>query len=199
MGTEIERVDRDELRSSIKTMRQQWRESLLPAKLLGSGTKLGKRAGVMWRELDIFEDRIKECGGEDAMMALFCAHMADRGDIEDFCAHYALDAGLLGAFVAEKPERMQWLHNALQWKAEVDVSRTVPLADGATVEDVKVVALQIKARMDRAALYAPERFGKKEGGLAGNLENLADVLTRISERKRAPQTLENVTDVEAVG
>ena len=156
---------RAEARAAVKSVRQAWRESLLPAKLLGEHTRLGRRAGVVWRELDIFEDRIQEAGGEDALMALVCAHVATNGSIGDFCAHYGLDQGLLGAFIAEKPERMEWFHNALRWTAEVDVSGTVQLADAATTEDYKVRALQIGTRFKRAGVYAPARFGDKAVGV----------------------------------
>lgn len=197
-GGMLSEDERSELRASVKSIRQQWRDSLVVAKRLGGGSKLRGRAEVVWRDLDTFEDRVKEAGGEEGLMTLLCAHVAGGGSVEDFCGHYVIDAGLMGAFVSEKPERLERLHNALVWLAEVDVSRTVPLADEATLEDVKVRSLQIKTRMDRAALYSPARFGKKEEGLARGLENLADVLQRISERKRAPVVLGAVSDVVVI-
>ncbi len=159
---------RAELVAAVKSVREEWRAALLPAKLLGEGTKLGRQAGVVWRDLELFEESVRDAGGEEGLMTLICAHMAGRGHIEEFCEKYRIDEGLLGAFISETPERMERFVNALKWKAEVDVSRTVPLADGATMEDYKVKALQIKARMDRAGVYNRGRFGTPDkGGIQG--------------------------------
>jgi len=178
--------------------------------------RLGAKAGVLMQDQQRFDEWVIEKGevftraaygsegwyaakGEAAprFMVWFAGQVASGVPAREICGHYMQDEGLLGAFLAEDATRVDMYQRALRWVADGYVADAVGIADDATMDGLGVAKLQIDTRLKVAEKLDPVRFGKQEGGLGGALENLADVLQRISERKRAPQTLD-VTDAQVV-
>jgi len=124
---------------------------------------------------------------EKGFLRWVCGQRAAGVLARELMGHYMLDEGLLGGYLAEKPERLEMYRRAQSWAMDGYVEDVVPLADEATPEDLGVKKWQGEARMKVAAMIDPERFGKKEGGLTGALDNLSAVLQGISERKQRIQ------------
>ena len=154
--------------------------------------RLAKRASALLLDRDRFDDWVLEFGGEEIAVGYVCAQVISGVSLKTLCEHYVLDAGLLGALMTKRPEYEERLKAAQRWLAETHVSEIVGIADDVDEEKQAIAkaGLRIKAREAVAAFYKPERFGKVDGSLSVGLENLADVLTRISERKRAPAVVD---------
>lgn len=150
---------RTELSKAVKSVRAEWRARLSQAARLSPNSKLAKKAGVLLLDLDSLDDRIEEAGGEDELAFVICAQVASGCTLTDWCVHYAIERGLVWAFLTETDERLQRYLRALQGVADEDVSETKAIADGATPEDVGVAKLQIDTRFRRAGKYHRDRFG----------------------------------------
>lgn len=160
--------ERSELREGIRSVRQEWREKLSLASKLSPTSKLAKKAGVLLLDLEIFEDRIAEAGGEEELVFVICAQVAGGCTLTQWCEHYVVQRGLVWAFLTETPERYERYQRALRGVADEFVSETVGIARGATDDTLEVNKFQAKTLMDVARVYDKQRFGTPEkGGMSG--------------------------------
>ena len=160
IATETERA---ELRDVIKSTRAEWRERLSLASKLSPTSKLGRKAGVLMLDLDMFEDRIKEVGGEDALVFVVCAQVAGGCTLTEWCNHYGLERGLVWAFLTESEERFERYQRALRGVADEWVGEVVGIADGTDPETVAADKLRVDTRFRAAAVYDKARFSDKAG------------------------------------
>lgn len=152
--------ERAELREAIKTTRAEWRKKLSIAGRLSPASKLAQNVGVLLLDLDIFEDRIAEAGGEEELVFIICAQVASGVTLTDWCANYVVQRGLVWAFITETPERFERYQRALRGIADEYVAATVGLADGADEDTIQTSKLQIDTRFRAAGVYDRPRFGK---------------------------------------
>lgn len=191
--------NRAEVREMLRRERADRRAALGVFANENRRTRLAAKATALMKDQEGFDDWVCEKGGvyiheksraelkelnATPFMTWFCGQVASGVSPRELCAHYMQDDGLLGAFLAENGTRLEQYRRAQQWVADMMVSEVVPISDDATPETLGVDKWRGESRLKVAAMLDPERFGRKEGGLAAGLENLADVLTRISERKQ---------------
>ncbi len=158
--------------------------------------KLGRKASALMLDVARFDDWVLEQGGVAEFERWFFAQVSSGVTAKALCEHYVVDLGLVGEWLTADSARLERYHRAQRWVADGYIAETVEMADQGDPDNVPHSKLTIDTRFRYAEKMDPVRFGKQEAGLAGSLENLADVLQRISERKRAPAVIEaDVTDV----
>ena len=155
--------------------------------------KLGRKASALLLDVARFDDWVKEQGGADGSAGFerwFMAQISSGVTAKVLCGHYCVDLGLVGEWLTAEAGRLERYYRAQRWVADAFVSETVDIADGADAETLGADKLRVDTRFKIAEKLDPVRFGKQEAGLGAAMENLADVLQRISERKRAPVVIE---------
>lgn len=191
MNSEFER---SELRAAVKGIRAEWRERLSAA--VGDRSKLGKKAGVLLLELDVLDDKIEDCGGEEGLLLMVCAQVASGVTLKEWSTHYGIEYGLVWSWLSESGERLERYYRALRGVAEAEVGETLHIADSSKPERASVDKARVDVRFRRAKFYARDRFGDSEAALGLGLENLAVVLERISQRRLGSR--EQVVDAEVL-
>ena len=176
--------ERSELRTQVKSIRQEWRERLSLATKLSPRSKLAKRAGVLMLDLDSLDDRIQEAGGEEELVFHICAQIASGCTLTDWCQHYMIERGLLWAFLSETPERLAQYERAQRGIADELVAQTVAISDeqsevvkenGQTYDpDVARDKLRVETRLKVAAAYDKKRFGVEK--ISGNQPSVGMVI-----------------------
>lgn len=161
MSAVITADERQQVRDAVLTEREERRAVLKRMVDLSPNTKLGRKAGVLMLDVDILDERIKECGGDAGMERVLFAQVASGVRLKEWAAHYSIERGLLWAWISETEERLQKYYRALRGVADDYVSEMVPLAMSADVETVQVSALQIKTLSVVAEKYDQARFGKQ--------------------------------------
>lgn len=139
-------------------------------------SKRARLVSPLMLDQDIFEDRIKECGGDDEFLFFFTAQVMEGVTPRGFCEHYGIPVGLLGAWILEEPERLARYEQALKWVADDMVSSTVAIADdgendtyvdenGNRKVDTDVIArskLRVDTRLKVAGVLDRKRFGTEK-------------------------------------
>lgn len=173
MNAVVTADERQELREAVKSVRAEWRERLSLASKLSPTSKLAKKAGVLLLDLDIFDDRVAEAGGEEELVFVICAQVASGCTLTQWCEHYVVQRGLVWAFLTETPERYERYCRALEGIADAYVAETIEIADdasrdtiegprGGEVLDTEWMArskLRVDTRFKLAAKYDKKRFG----------------------------------------
>jgi hypothetical protein len=203
MQTQAVTVDHVEVMRAGRTVRKELlRQAYTQVQHRSPTSKAVSTIHSMLADAEVFDDFVEQHGGDEMMTRVVCARVANQESLEDLCAHYCINYGLLWEWISEDAQRLERYFRAQKGVADRYVSGVVAIADGATPETLGVDKWRGESRFKAAEKLDPVRFGKQEAGLAGSLENLADVLQRISERKRQPAVIEadvqDVTPMEPV-
>ena len=154
-------IDRGAVREAVLAERQERRELFRRMKEVSPRSKLGVKAGVLFLDVERFDDWVEECGGDDSAVRFVCAQVASRVGLTDIAGHYGLDRGLLWALLSESDERLQRYYRALRGVADEYVGEVVEIGDGANVETVPLAKLQAELRLKVAEKYDAARFGRQ--------------------------------------
>ena len=173
-------IARNEARGAMVAERMARREAM--AAVAGGGGKLARKVSAMMLDQDGFDDWVCEKGGEfvpgrslaeskkanaAGFMTWFCAQVAAGVPPKVLCEHYMQEMGLLGAFLAEEPGRLEQFYRAQQWAAQglVDEAYEEAWDDG---PDVVRSKLRVSTNMQIAGKYDRPRFGEeKQVGVPG--------------------------------
>lgn len=171
---------------------------------------MGKRAYVQMMDTKGFRDWVSErnqnAGTDDddvGAMSFICAQVVGGTPLKMISDHYRINFGLLYDFAYMTPERCERMRRAERGQAEYYAGENIQIADALDEEgrtdysrDVKRDALMIKVRSDQMKAMNREKYGGDDARLGNSLENLASVLQRISERKRALPRAPEIVDVQ---
>lgn len=143
-----------------------------------------------------FADWVAEQGGDAGLLQFVKAQVASGVTLKTLCEHYVLDYGLLWDWVSAESVRLEQYYLAQRGVSEYYVAETVTIADEG--EDVARDKLRIDTRLKVASKWNRERYGDADAQLGAGLENLAAVLTRISERKQRAMAAPEIEDAEVI-
>ena len=150
---------RNEARGAMVAERAARREAM---SVVSEGRgRLARRVSSVLLDTQIFEDWVEEKGGAEEFMRWFCAQVAAGVTARILCDHYMQDEGLLGGFLAEKPERMEQYYRAQEWAAQglVDEAYEEAWDDG---PDVVRSKLRVATNMQIAGKFHRARFGEEK-------------------------------------
>lgn len=184
----------------------------------GDGRPFGmpRKAYAVFLDSKQFDDWLKERDSDPALpggaIGFVCAQVAHGVSLKTLCEHYLIDYGLLWAWISADGAKLQRYYEAQRGVAEYYVSETIAIADdglndtytddkGNVRVDGDVIQrskLRIDTRFKVAAKWNRERYGEADAALGAGLENLAAVLTRISERKHRAMREPEIEDAEIV-
>lgn len=97
----------------------------------------------------------------DALLPALCESIASGNNLTQAAKEQGMVVGVLLAWIDALPERRAAVDAAYKQFAEAKVSETIPIADGAEKDEAQIAKLRIETRLNVAALYDPDRYGKK--------------------------------------
>lgn len=161
MNAALSASDRLEVREAVKSEREERRAALKRVVDLAPDTRLGRKAGVLFLDASILEDKILECGGDAGLEFVLFAQVASGVRLRDWAQEYGIERGLLWAWVSETEERLQRYYRALRGVADEYVSEVVGIADGSSDETHQTDKLRADMRLKVAEKYDQPRFGRQ--------------------------------------
>ena len=161
MSNIVTTEDREQVREAVLSEREERRAVLKRMVDLSPNTKLGRKASVLLIDVEILDDRIKECGGDAGMERILFAQVASGVRLKYWAEHYSIERGLLWAWISETEERLQKYYRALRGVADEYVSEVVTIADGSDEQSIKVDEFRAAMRLKVAEKYDQPRFGKQ--------------------------------------
>jgi len=141
-----------------------------------------KRAGwvsPLMLDQNIFDDRIKECGGDEGFLYFFTAQVMEGVAPRAFCEWYSIPVGLLGAWILEEPERLARYEGALKWVADDYVHEAKGIASTPQMGEIRKIRsdgseevthedmlghrkLQVDTNLKIAQVWDRKRFGTEK-------------------------------------
>ncbi len=109
----------------------------------------------------------------------------EYGDPRGLVGSHAWSYGAFIGWVRGDERRSGEYDQALRDYGHRAVMETIPIADGATPEDVGVAKERIRARQWVAGKWDRGRYGEKVDAIGVNLDPLSELLREISERRQA--------------
>ena len=194
MSAVITTDDRQQVRDAVLSEREERRAVLKRMVDLSPNTKLGRKAGVLLIDVEILDDRIKECGGDVGMERVLFAQVASGVRLKEWAEHYSIERGLLWAWISETDDRLQKYYRALRGVADEYVSEVVTIADGSDNESVKVDEFRAAMRLKVAEKYDQPRFGKQTKVTHEVVGDLGDRLRRAREREIIDVPVDSITE-----
>jgi len=170
--------------ATVKSEFEARRAALREVQLRNPNGRLAKKAGVLMLDIDAFEDRVKEAGGDEGFLYFVTAQVASGVTLRAICDHYLLEYGLLWAWMGAVPERLARYEIALRGLADSYVAETVAISDeqnevvkenGQTFDpDVARDKLRVGTRLKVAGVYDRKRFGTEKASVGGQVGVVID-------------------------
>jgi hypothetical protein len=197
----------DEAKSSVKGEYEKRKAALRLVQLRSPKGRLAKRAGVLMMDLQAFEDRVEESGGNEGFLYFVVAQVASGVTLREISGHYAIEYGLLWAWMGAEPERMARYEFALKGLADSYVVESVGMADATDPDEVALGKLRVDTRLKVAGVLDRKRFGTEKAGAAAGTGSLvidaaltfaaSELLARI-QAPMAPRVIDAGDLAEAV-
>lgn len=162
----------EEAVATVKGEYEKRKAALRLVQLRSPKGRLAKRAGVLMMDLQAFEDRIEESGGNEGFLYFVVAQVASGVTLREICEHYAIEYGLLWAWMGAEPERMARYEFALKGLADSYVVESVGMADSTDPDEVALGKLRVDTRLKVAGVLDRKRFGTEKAGVAAGSGNL---------------------------
>lgn len=134
----------------------------------------------------------------ESLLPVICEELAAGKTLGEAAKSQGMVVGALLAWIDAVPERRKAVDAAYKHFAEIKVSETIPIADQTEKEDAQVSKLRIETRLNVAALYDPDRFGKKtQATVTNNTVVLGDSTVKAASEllKRLKGASQEVIDV----
>ena len=174
----------DQASATIKSELSARRAALREVQLRNPNGKLAKRAGVLMLDMDAFEDRILEAGGDEAFLYFVTAQVASGVSLKQVCDHYMLEYGLLWAWMGAQPERLTRYEIALRGLADSYVAEANEIADTPQIGEIRKTKsdgseevttedmlghrkLRVDTKLKLAGVLDKKRFGTEKAGVMG--------------------------------
>ena len=157
----------DEAKSSVSAEYEKRKAALRLVQLRSPKGRLAKRAGVLMMDLQAFEDRVEESGGNEGFLYFVVAQVASGVTLREICSHYAIEYGLLWAWMGAEPERMARYEFALKGLADSYVVESVGMADSTDPDEVALGKLRVDTRLKVAGVLDRKRFGTEKAAVGG--------------------------------
>ena len=139
----------------------------------------------------------------EAVLPVICEGIAGGQSLENVAKDMKLVVGVLLPWIDAVPDRRKAVDAAYKHFAEAKVSEAIPIADEASREDAAVAKLRIETRLNVAALYDPDRFGKKtQATVTNNMVVLGDSTAKAASallKKFAPVEIDVTPDIPEEG
>lgn len=142
--------------------------------------------------------------GEGDVLHMVCDQVANGMKLSDICRAEGILYSVLWKWLKGKDERMAGYREALEARAELEAHRMLEIADEATVEDVAVANLRVKARQWIAGKWGKGMYGDRDekggGGITVVVQRGGCLTVVDGQDKGYPAVIsaEDVVDGEVV-
>jgi hypothetical protein len=116
---------------------------------------MGKLSDIGWKRLGVLIDE----HGEDGALHMICDSVACGMSLYEICKNEGMPYSVLWRWLKGDGERMAAYEDALDARADAEAHKMIEISDNASIDDVQVAGLKVKARQ-----WVVERWGRKRYG-----------------------------------
>ena len=116
---------------------------------------MGRLSDIGWKRLGVLIDE----HGEDGALHMICDSVACGMSLSEVCKNEGMPYSVLWRWLKGDGERMAAYEDALDARADAEAHKMIEISDNASIDDVQVAGLKVKARQ-----WVVERWGRKRYG-----------------------------------
>lgn len=116
---------------------------------------MGRLSDLGWKRLGVLIDE----HGEDGALHMICDSVACGMSLYEICKNEGMPYSVLWRWLKGDSERMAAYEDALDARADAEAHKMIEISDNASIDDVQVAGLKVKARQ-----WVVERWGRKRYG-----------------------------------